>query len=422
MQPGDVIADRYRAVCLLGSGGMGAVWEATHLVTGKPVALKVLRPHEGDPHAGQRVLREARAACAVRHPSVVGVHDVIEAADGSPVLVMDLLEGESLRARLDRERTLPLDEALRVTETVLDALDVAHAAGIVHRDLKPDNLFILRDGRVMLLDFGVAKLMHKDGAAAGPGTLTATGAMVGTPFYMAPEQAFGDPIDARADLWAVGVVLYECLAGAPPTHGDNLGQVLRILSTGNIAPLRERAPEVPEAVASVVDALLALDRDARPESARATLHALRAAAGEGASMATRAAITDRPKAAARSVAPPASAVTARAGISRSRKIGIAAAIGLSTGVIAAALTARRAPGPAPIAATTAPVSAAPRSAGSIAPMDPPAIAASPPTAVISARPAPSTRPASSARAKPAPSASVTASASGAPRLLTDVPF
>ena len=186
-QPGNLVARRYRLDHRLGSGGMGTVWAATHTVTDKAVALKLLRTRH-DATARRRVRREARAACAVHHPSVIVIHDVIEAADGSPVLVMDRLVGESLRARLDRERTLPLAEALGVARTGLEALEVAHAAAIVHRDLKPENLFLLANGELKLLDFGVAKLIASDDApAGGSGALTTTGAMVGTPFYMAPE-------------------------------------------------------------------------------------------------------------------------------------------------------------------------------------------------------------------------------------------
>jgi serine/threonine-protein kinase len=278
MRPGALIAQRYRLERLLGAGGMGEVWAATHTVTGKAVALKFLRPRGDDAglqkDARRRVLREARAACAVSHPSVVAIHDVVESDDGLPVLVMDLLRGEPLRARIERDRTLPPAEALRIAEVVLGALEVAHEAGVVHRDLKPDNLFLLEGGEVKLLDFGVAKLLLPDGVARTSGDLTTTGAMIGTPYYMAPEQAFGEAVDGRADLWAVGVVLFECLAGETPTRGDNLGQVLKLLSTGRIESLAKRAPDLPPAVAAFVDRLLRVDPAERPQSARAALEML----------------------------------------------------------------------------------------------------------------------------------------------------
>jgi eukaryotic-like serine/threonine-protein kinase len=434
--PGDVIAERYRVERLLGRGGMGSVWAATHLVTNKPVALKVLRREDDDETARRRVLREARAACAVRHPHVVDVHDVIEASDGSPVLVMDLLDGEPLRARLDRDRTLPVAEVVRIAETVLDALDAAHAAGIVHRDLKPDNLFLLRDGRLMLLDFGVAKLVAKDAPAAGPGTLTATGAMVGTPFYMAPEQAFGEPIDGRADLWAAGIVMFECLAGAPPTRGDNLGQVLRILSTGKIPKLHDRAPDVPAPIAALVDAMISIEPGDRPATARDARGMLRAASdatGEGAKPAARApASTRSPKAPALSSPPPAATTDAAMVLPRrSRSVAIAAAVGLTGGVLVAIAIARgprsRAASAEP-RATSAPLAMEPQAAPSPAPSAPapprllpfPSVSTTP--TASSSGPAPRVaKPAKGVPSSSAPAPSA-APSSTAPRLLTDVPF
>ncbi len=277
--PGAEIAKRFRLERQLGSGGMGSVWAATHLVTQKSVALKFLHEKRDDEAARRRMLREARAACAVQHPNVVAVHDVIEGEDGTPILVMDLLRGESLAGKLAREKTLSAVDAAAVVRPILSALAAAHAAGIVHRDLKPDNVFLV-DGacsNVRILDFGVAKLSGKDAATKETNRLTETGAMIGTPHYMAPEQAFGESdIDARADLWAVGAVLYECLAGVPPTDGHNLGQILKVLASGKIVPLASRAPLVPAALAALVDDLLAIEKEARPRSAEEVLARLEA--------------------------------------------------------------------------------------------------------------------------------------------------
>jgi eukaryotic-like serine/threonine-protein kinase len=275
LKSGDVIATRYRLERTLGAGGMGAVWEATHLLTHKRVALKVVHAGQDDPGARRRVLREARAACAVKHPNVVTVHDVLEREDGTPVLVMDLLEGESLATRLEREHTLPPKDAITIARAILSALAAAHAVGIVHRDLKPDNVFLVTGGDVKILDFGIAKLSGHDAATKETNRLTETGAMVGTPHYMAPEQAFGEAdIDARADLWAVGAVLYECLCGVPPTDGQNLGQILKALATGRIEPLAKRAPAVPSPLAAIVDGLLRVERTQRPSSADAVIASL----------------------------------------------------------------------------------------------------------------------------------------------------
>ncbi|MEQ9324324.1 MAG: protein kinase, partial [Polyangiaceae bacterium] len=210
---------------------------------------------------------------------VVTVHDVLELDDGSPVMVMDLLDGESLRERLDRG-PLRSREAVTLADQLLSALEAAHQAGIVHRDLKPDNVFLARtdDGDIdaRILDFGIAKLTAVYGPAAQTAGLTVTGMLVGTPHYMAPEQAFADPnLDGRVDLWAVGVIVYEALSGRRPIEGDNLGQLFRKLATLTaIPPLSE--PGVPPAVADWVHRLL-VDRERRFADAAAARRALTAA-------------------------------------------------------------------------------------------------------------------------------------------------
>ena len=267
---GALIAERFRLEKQLGEGGMGVVWAARHLVTRKPVALKFVKHASRDsPETRQRFLREARAACAVRHPSVVEVHDVLELEDGSPVMVMDLLVGESMAQRLARERSLPLGEVARIMVPVCAGVGSAHALGIVHRDLKPDNIFLCIEGdgttSVKVLDFGIAKLTATEGDAAHTGESTNTGMLLGTPFYMAPEQMFGEKnIDHRADLWAIGVILYEALTGQRPTQGANLGQILKVVAKEKLVPLRELAPSLPEPVLDLVGKLLEMDRDRRP--------------------------------------------------------------------------------------------------------------------------------------------------------------
>lgn len=332
MGPGVEVAKRFRLERQLGSGGMGAVWAATHLVTHKAVALKFLHKKHDDPDARRRVLREARAACAVQHPNVVAVHDVVEDEDGTPILVMDLLRGESLADKLEREKTLSPAETIAIISPVLSALAVAHGVGIVHRDLKPDNVFLVEGvaSNVRILDFGVAKLAGKDAATKETNRLTETGAMIGTPHYMAPEQAFGESdVDARADLWAVGAVLYECLAGVPPTEGQNLGQILKVLASGSIRPLAARAPSVPPALAALVDRLLKIEKEERPASATVVLEQLAAIGPEA-------------------LAAPATAVSA-APVVRTETVALARPVAsLSTG------------GFTPMSVTPAPVSATPK--------------------------------------------------------------
>ncbi len=266
---GDIVGGRYRLDQLIGEGGMGVVWSAVQLVTRRPVALKALRPaHATDKAVRQRFLREARAACAVRHPNVVEIHDVIEVEDGLPVMVMDLLEGESLGQRITRERSIPLTELIAIMLPVISAVTSAHALGIIHRDLKPDNVFLSRTGggmEVKVLDFGIAKMTATEGDTAATGALTGTGAMLGTPLYMAPEQIYGDKdIDLRADIWALGVILYECLAGIRPTQADSIGQVLKIITRDGITPLGTLCTGLPFEMLDLIGRMLSPDKAKRP--------------------------------------------------------------------------------------------------------------------------------------------------------------
>ena len=268
LEAGKTLEGRFRLVRLLGEGGMGAVWEAVHLVTLKSVALKVLKREGADATSAARFLREARAASAVKHPNVVKVHDVVH-LDGALFMVMDLLDGESLEELLEREPGLSIRRAARILAPVVSAVRAAHAAGIVHRDLKPANIFLCRtesadDVLVQVLDFGIAKLVPQD-ADAKPmdGKLTQTGAVLGTPYYMAPEQAFGEAIDPRADIWALGVVLYECLAGQRPFEGDSVGQLLKAIAKEDYVPLDQRDPSLPSTLVELVRSMIKTDRNER---------------------------------------------------------------------------------------------------------------------------------------------------------------
>jgi serine/threonine-protein kinase len=272
-QAGSVVAERYRIDALLGEGGMGVVYAATHTVTGKRLALKVLREnHAKDATTRHRFMREARASCAVHHPNVLEIDDVIELADGTPLLVMDLLEGESFGARLEREKKLSLPELAPLMLQVVSAVGTAHQMGVVHRDLKPDNIFLerARDGgiTVKVLDFGIAKVTLEADAAQSR-SITGTGAILGTPYYMAPEQMFGErDVDHRADIWSLGVILYEALAGVRPTQAENIGQVFKIVMTNTIKPIEKAVPELPLPIAQIVGRMLSRDRDDRPGDLR----------------------------------------------------------------------------------------------------------------------------------------------------------
>jgi eukaryotic-like serine/threonine-protein kinase len=272
LSEGSLIAGRYRLEHPLGEGGMGTVWAATHTVTRRSVAMKFLKDsmrHRKD--LRERFLREAAAASALKHPNVVEIIDVFDFAEGCPVMVMELLAGETLGAKLLRDERLSMEETAAVMLPVVSAVGAAHALGIVHRDLKPDNLFLLEgsaEPRVKVLDFGIAKLSAERYLQEGPSPLlTESGSMLGTPCYMAPEQASGDnPVDHRADIWSLGVILYECLSGVRPIEGENLPQVVARLMSAGIMPLERIAPELPAEVASLVKNMLSREVGRRPAS------------------------------------------------------------------------------------------------------------------------------------------------------------
>ena len=249
----------FRLEKMIGRGGMGVVWAAEDERDHTKVALKFLDDvRREDPVSHARFLREAEMATKLEHPNVVRVHAIDYTLEGTPFLVMDLLEGESLRSRLKFAKRLAPKECGVLLAPVADAARVAHEAGIVHRDLKPENVFLSRGG-VRILDFGIAKRLTKDEVTD---TFTSTGAMLGTPAYMAPEQIFGErDIDGKADVWALGVILYECLSGVRPFEGG-VGQVLKAITSNKIVPLGERvnAPEL----ASFVMTMLATEPPERP--------------------------------------------------------------------------------------------------------------------------------------------------------------
>lgn len=242
---------------------MGVVWAASHALTGARVALKFVKGVSGAVRL--RLLREARIAQELDHPNVVAVHDV-EIEDGAPVMVMELLSGESLASRIARAPKMSLAEVASVFLQVISAVSAAHARGVIHRDLKPENIFLV-DGssqRVKVLDFGIAKLTASNGQDDRTPGLTDSGTTLGTPYYMSPEQMFGDPVDHRTDIWSLGVLLHECLSGDLPTRADKAGQVFKLIVTGGIPPLETVAPDVPPELARLVCCMLSTARDARP--------------------------------------------------------------------------------------------------------------------------------------------------------------
>jgi eukaryotic-like serine/threonine-protein kinase len=260
---GRVVADRFRVDELIGSGAMGAVYRAFHVHTRKQVALKVLHKElTGVEEVVARFEREAIAAGRVEHPNVAGALDFGRLADGTFYLVLEYVAGQRLRSLL-ASGSLPTARALPIARQVALALGAAHAAGIVHRDLKPDNVMLLeRDGGdwVKVLDFGVAKVS----ADAGAQQITRMGTIIGTPDYMSPEQALGHAVDHRADLYALGVMLYEMITGKTPFAADDVTQVLMAQITAVPASLPD---SVPAPVRELVERLLAKDPAQRVQTA-----------------------------------------------------------------------------------------------------------------------------------------------------------
>jgi hypothetical protein len=289
--------DRYEIVGFVGRGAMGEVYRARDERLGRDVALKVLpAAYSSDPERLRRFDQEARAAGALNHPHVVAILDV-GTHDGAPFVVSELLEGETLRARLGGG-SLPLLKAVEYGIQTARGLAAAHAKGIVHRDLKPENLFVTRGGQVKILDFGLAKLVHGEGGANGHAdslmatAMTEVGRVMGTVGYMAPEQVRGETVDHRADIFALGCVLFEMLTGRPPFHRDSAAESMAAI-------LREDLPAIPAEVATGSPALVALLRrcvekppDERFESARDLAFSLEAIAGTmaGTSMSAGAAV------------------------------------------------------------------------------------------------------------------------------------
>ncbi|WP_212841892.1 serine/threonine-protein kinase [Catellatospora sp. IY07-71] len=250
---------RYRMDERIGAGGMGEVWRATDVVLGRPVAVKtVLAALADDEDFTRRFLAEARAMAGVRHPGVVAIHDFQHGPDGA-YLVMEYVDGEPLSKVLTRYGRLSAPATLHLVGQATNALHAVHGRGIVHRDVKPGNLLVRPDGTLLLTDFGIAR---RDGATA----LTATGAVIGTLSYLAPEQVLGHPATPRSDVYALGVVAYECLTGRRPFLAENPFAAAMMRLSQPPPPL---GPEVPAPVAALIERALAADPEARWASAAA---------------------------------------------------------------------------------------------------------------------------------------------------------
>jgi serine/threonine protein kinase len=272
VKPGDIISERYRLLRLLDVGGMGEVWAARNELTQKSFAIKFLLPALAErPDALERFVREAEMAGSMNHRSIVDVFDVAQTEDGRAYIVMELLVGESLEARLERAGSLSSIEAAAFVAQVADGLAAAHAKGIVHRDLSLANIFLVRNpegGRPIpkILDFGVSKTL---GPNAADRTQTGHGTVLGCPEFMSPEQARGaEAVDARTDVWSLGVVLYQCLSGTPPFRAKNYNALMVGILTRPHRPLMELVPNADAELVQLVESCLEKDRDARVQTAR----------------------------------------------------------------------------------------------------------------------------------------------------------
>jgi serine/threonine-protein kinase len=358
--------DRYTIVRLLGKGGMGAVYEARHAKLGRRVAIKFLLPELA---ARAEILRrfenEAVAAGGLEHPNLVAVIDLGGAADGSPYLVMEFLQGEDCARLVRHVGALPVARAVNIVLQACRGVAVAHDAGIVHRDLKPENLFLtdVGDGgdQIKVLDFGIAKLRPVDGQAA-----TRTGSTFGTTHYMSPEQARGaSEVDARTDVWSMGVVLYELLSGRKPFDAEQPLNVVHQILNATPPPLATARPGLPRGLVAAVERALRKDADARFPSIRALATALAPFADPTAARADAGAGSTRPTPATNTSQPaPRGGLGRRAGTA----LALLGAMGIATISLLGARGRATAPAPAPSlpAPTAASVPAAAPAAASAA--------------------------------------------------------
>lgn len=263
------IAGRFRIECEIGTGGMGTVYRATHLGLERPVAVKIIKPEfAGDRDVADRFLREARTMAKLRHPHAAMIFDAGNLPDGRHFIIMEFVEGTTLAEALVRDGRFSAERAVRIAVQICDVLEEAHQIGIIHRDLKPSNIMLNERG-VCVLDFGVAKVLATAADSTATHHTTGSGQIVGTPRYMSPEQCLGQRVGARSDLYSLGVVLYEMLAGRPPFIDALPSAVLVKQATAPAPPLPQMRSDIPKHLALAVHSLLAKRPEDRPRTASA---------------------------------------------------------------------------------------------------------------------------------------------------------
>lgn len=262
-----LIAGRFRIEREIGRGGMGAVYLATHLDLERPVAVKIIRPEfASDADVSDRFIREARTMAKLRHPNAAMIFDAGNLPDGRHFIVMEFVEGETLSQALARQGRFSFTEAIDIATQICDVLEEAHRLGIIHRDLKPSNILLGKRG-VCVLDFGVAKVLASSAESTATHASTGSGQLIGTPRYMSPEQCLGQRVGARSDLYSLGVLLYEMLAGRPPFIDPLQSALLVKQATAPAPPLPRLRPDIPRSLALAVHSLLAKRSEDRPRTA-----------------------------------------------------------------------------------------------------------------------------------------------------------
>src|SRR5436190_17470680 len=270
---------RYEIRSKIGEGGMGEVYLALDTELNRSVAIKILPPKLSEnPQRLQRFIQEARAASALNHPHIITIHE-IGVADTTRFIATEFIDGDTLRSHIVEGMRLP--EILDISIQVAGALAAAHAAGIVHRDIKPENIMVRRDGYIKVLDFGLAKLTEPQGSDTDPEAPTramvntGAGTIMGTANYMSPEQAKGTHVDARTDVWSLGAVLYEMIAGRVPFPGETPTETISLILQKEAAPLIRFAPDVPAELDRIITKTLTRDQEERYQTAKDLLIDLR---------------------------------------------------------------------------------------------------------------------------------------------------